>query len=120
MELSSHFRELRSHFRAIAGRSTKQPSTRNLLNTGRLTHSKSGWHGRCLIGLQIRNWNSGLPKRVFQNQNQPETNYPTSMSEEINKPEAITDEQLEDVAGGMMDNTIANQNCFATLSTINL
>jgi hypothetical protein len=42
------------------------------------------------------------------------------MSEETNKPESISDEQLEDVAGGTMDNTIANQNCSATLSTINL
>jgi hypothetical protein len=57
---------------------------------------------------------------VFQNEDQPETKHPTNMSEEINKPEAISDEQLEDVAGGTMDNTIANQNCSATLSTINL
>jgi hypothetical protein len=36
------------------------------------------------------------------------------MSEEINKPEAITDEQLEDVAGGVSDTVnITNQNCAA-------
>jgi hypothetical protein len=42
------------------------------------------------------------------------------MSEETNKPESISDEQLEDVACGTMDNTISTQNCSATLSTINL
>jgi hypothetical protein len=42
------------------------------------------------------------------------------MSEETNKPQSISDEQLEDVAGGTMDNTITTENCSATLSTINL
>jgi hypothetical protein len=51
---------------------------------------------------------------------QPETNDQPHMSEETYKPEAISDEQLEDVAGGTMDNTITTENCSATLSTINL
>ena len=42
------------------------------------------------------------------------------MSEVTQKPESISDEQLEDVAGGMMDNTIGTENCSAALSTINL
>jgi hypothetical protein len=42
------------------------------------------------------------------------------MSEETDKPESMKDEQLEDVAGGMMDNTIGTENCSAALSTINL
>lgn len=42
------------------------------------------------------------------------------MSEETSKPESMKDEQLEDVSGGMMDNTIGTENCSAALSTINL
>lgn len=44
------------------------------------------------------------------------------MSEETktDQPESIKDEQLEDMAGGMMDNTITTENCSAALSTINL
>jgi len=49
------------------------------------------------------------------------TNPTTYMSEEINKPESISDEQLEDVAGGTMDTTIQTENCSAMLSSnINL
>jgi hypothetical protein len=45
----------------------------------------------------------------------------TIMSEETNKPEQISDEQLEDVAGGTMDTTITTENCSAMLSSnINL
>jgi hypothetical protein len=36
------------------------------------------------------------------------------MSEEVTKPEAISDEQLEDVAGGVSDTVNINtQNCAA-------
>jgi hypothetical protein len=46
------------------------------------------------------------------------------MSEETKpesmKDEPIKDEQLEDMSGGMMDNTIGTENCSAALSTINL
>jgi hypothetical protein len=44
------------------------------------------------------------------------------MSEETktDKSESITDEQLEDVAGGMMDNFVGTKNCSAALSTISL
>jgi hypothetical protein len=42
------------------------------------------------------------------------------MSDEIEKTEPISDEQLEDVAGGMMDNFVATKNCTAALSTLSL
>ncbi|HYZ72612.1 MAG TPA: hypothetical protein VE641_06000 [Chthoniobacterales bacterium] len=71
---------------------------------------------RCAIG------NKGFIKaisRIKPTRHQPKT-HPVNMSQETNKPEAISDEQLEDVAGGTMDNTITTENCSATLSTINL
>jgi hypothetical protein len=108
MELSSHFRELRSHSRAITKRFEKQPLRRKSLSVSILTRHKRGWHGRCLIDLRQAN------------QTPTQKPHPTNMSEETNKPEAISDEQLEDVAGGTMDNTITTENCSATLSTINL
>jgi hypothetical protein len=43
------------------------------------------------------------------------------MSEENTNPEQLSDEQLEDIAGGTMDTTITTANCSAMLSsTINL
>ena len=38
-----------------------------------------------------------------------------SMSEEIQKPEAVSDEQLEDVAGGTFDNNSCNALIEATV-----
>jgi hypothetical protein len=63
----------------------------------------------------------GRPPKSFRESQKPnkKTN-PTNMSQETNRPESISDEQLEDVAGGMMDNTIGTENCSAALSTINL
>jgi hypothetical protein len=43
-----------------------------------------------------------------------------TMSEETDEPESVTDEQLEDVAGGTMDNFVITKNCTAILSTISL
>jgi hypothetical protein len=42
------------------------------------------------------------------------------MSEENVKPEAISDEQLEDVAGGLLDTNIQTQNntCLSQLSSV--
>jgi len=42
------------------------------------------------------------------------------MSEENIKPEAISDEQLEDVAGGLLDTNIQTQNnaCLSQLSSV--
>jgi hypothetical protein len=74
---------------------------------------------------QTYKWMSDFLKS-FRESNQPKpTPNPTkpnqtNMSQETNKPESISDEQLEDVAGGMMDNTIGTENCSAALSTINL
>ena len=59
-------------------------------------------------------------KPAIPHPKQPETNDQPDMSEVTNRPESISDEQLEDVAGGMMDNTIGTENCSAALSTINL
>lgn len=42
------------------------------------------------------------------------------MSEETDTPETVTDEQLEEVAGGTMDNFVGVKNCTAALSTISL
>jgi len=42
------------------------------------------------------------------------------MSEGTEKPDSISDEQLEDVAGGMMDNFVGTKNCTAALSTLRL
>jgi hypothetical protein len=42
------------------------------------------------------------------------------MSEETDGPERITDEQLEEVAGGTMDTFVAVKNCTAALSSIDL
>ena len=43
------------------------------------------------------------------------------MSEEIRNSEELSDEQLEDIAGGTMDTTITTANCSAMLSSnINL
>jgi hypothetical protein len=43
------------------------------------------------------------------------------MSEDITNPEQLSDEQLEDIAGGTMDTTITTANCSAMLSSnINL
>jgi hypothetical protein len=43
------------------------------------------------------------------------------MSDETNKPEQISDEQLEDVAGGINDTTsIQSVSCTAVLSTVNI
>jgi hypothetical protein len=74
-------------------------------------------NGRADIQVDVR-----LPKK-FSRIKPTKTNNPTKqnhMSQETNKPESISDEQLEDVAGGMMDNTIGTENCSAALSTINL
>jgi hypothetical protein len=42
------------------------------------------------------------------------------MSEENVKPEAISDEQLEEVAGGLLDTNIQTQNstCLSQLSSV--
>jgi hypothetical protein len=87
-----------------------------------LHHAKHAWHGHCLMDVQTHKWMSAFLKS-FRESNQPKpTTQPnqTKMSQETNKPESISDEQLEDVAGGMMDNTIGTENCSAALSTINL
>jgi hypothetical protein len=43
------------------------------------------------------------------------------MSDDITNPEQLSDEQLEDIAGGTMDTTITTANCSAMLSSnINL
>ena len=59
---------------------------------------------------------SGSPEKAFDTS----TKHPTTMSEETEKPESISDEQLEDVAGGMMDNFVGTKNCTAALSTLSL
>jgi hypothetical protein len=43
-----------------------------------------------------------------------------AMSEETDNPETVPDEQLEEVAGGTMDNFVLTKNCTAILSTISL
>ena len=73
------------------------------------------------MDVQTCKWVSNFQEKVFENQtNQNQQPNQTKMSQETNKPESISDEQLEDVAGGMMDNTIGTENCSAALSTINL
>ena len=58
----------------------------------------------------------GFPKQA----NQQPNNLP-NMSEETNKPESISDEQLEDVAGGINDTTsIQSVSCSNVLSTVNI
>jgi hypothetical protein len=42
------------------------------------------------------------------------------MSEATDGPEAVTDEQLEDVAGGTRENFAGVKNCTTALSTIDL
>jgi hypothetical protein len=42
------------------------------------------------------------------------------MSEETDGHEAVTDEQLEEVAGGTMDNVAGVKNCTTALCTIDL
>jgi hypothetical protein len=92
---------------------TKINSRRNILNISMLHHIEHAWHARCLMDVQTYKWMSGLLKS-FRESNQPKpTTQPNqiNMSQETNKPESISDEQLEDVAGGVFD----NNNCGAAI-----
>jgi hypothetical protein len=62
-----------------------------------------------------------LANAAISNRNEPTHNNLTNMSEETNKPESISDEQLEDVAGGINDTTsIQSVSCSNVLSTVNI
>ena len=62
-----------------------------------------------------------MANAAISNRNEPTHNNLTNMSEETNKPESISDEQLEDVAGGINDTTsIQSVSCSNVLSTVNI
>ena len=62
-----------------------------------------------------------MANAAISNRNEPNHNNLTNMSEETNKPESISDEQLEDVAGGINDTTsIQSVSCSNVLSTVNI